>query len=226
MSVELIKKLFTFKKKYTYAGELDVYVRIPGDQVIDDVRTYALLESRKLRKKLRDINSEEYLIHIDIFNDLSDEELITLCVNFMSRDTIRDFVNSTPKPPLPELPDYPTQEQQEEYTITKTERDTNYNEDLRIYVEEWRKRYSASLTKMKRNDVMQLATRTKVDRVCEEEFSEKYEDGIIVASTFTDEACNDPLVTIEQFQNLPREIKVFLRECYRDLSLSGDDLKK
>lgn len=226
MSVELIAKLFRFKRKIEYVGGVELYMRIPGDQVIDDARTYALLESRKLRRDLRDPASDVFIIHLDGIEDLSNDELLTGCTALAMRDVMRDFVNSTPKPALPELGDYPTQEDQEIFTAAKIERETSYNEDMRLHVDGWRTSFVKSLTKMDDARLRAMYRKLRTDRVCEESFGVEFEHAILAASLFLDEACTQSAFSPSEFKNVPTEFKSFVRDQYNDLSLNGEELKK
>jgi hypothetical protein len=124
-TTQLMEKLFKWKGVVDYDG-MQFYVRVVSDAVIEDARRFALLESRKLRKALRDTASDDYLIHIDLVHDLSDEDLRLSVINLSSRDVAREYVNLNPKSVLEPLGDYPTQEEQEQYEEAKERREIDY----------------------------------------------------------------------------------------------------
>lgn len=226
MTNELVQKLFAYKKEVAVNDDVLVYMRIPGDQVVEDARNAALLESRKLRRELRNPESDAYLLHIDAMEDLEDDDLIQACANLAVRDVMRDFVNANPKASLPELSDYPTQAEQEEYAAAKVERENEYLRSLQAYVEDWRKSYTSGLRKQNRDKLKNAFHKLKTDRVCEEKFSEMFEDLIIVEAIFADADCKQRAFTVAEFNNLPSVVKNRLRSEFSTLSISGEDIKK
>jgi hypothetical protein len=225
MSTDMIARLFKFKKQLVY-GDVTLYMRIPGDQKVDDIRNESLLASRRLRKALRNPESDEYLLHIDIVEDISDDDLKIACVNLAMRDIMRDYLNNNPRPILPSLGDNPSQEEQENLIAARAQREIDYADSMRAYVEDWRTRYMSGLDKATSDQLKNVYKRLKVDRVCEEEFSSYFEDRIISASVYTDADYAVEAFTIEEFKGLPTEFKTFLREEFTSLNVSGDDLKK
>lgn len=224
MSVELLQKLFKYRKTVEING-VTLYMRVIGDQVVEDARKAALLESRKLRKELRDVDSDAYLLHLDGLNDLSLEELTGTVILQSSRDIMREYLQRTPRPQLDPLPEYPTQEQQEEYEAAKTARDEAYVTDMQAYVESWRKEYTEGLRDRPIEQLRQMTMRHQTDRVCEELFTKEFEDRVLIHAIFSDKDYKKRAFTLEEFRDLPIEIKRKLRDEYDTITIGGDDLK-
>jgi hypothetical protein len=225
MSADLVAKLFKYRRKVEY-GDVELWMRIPGDQAIDDARTAALLESRRVRRQLRSSDTDEYLLYIDLVEDMDDDQIRAACITMAVRDVMRDYMNANPKPALPELGDYPTQEQQEEYTATKNQRDVDYADGLRLYVDSWREQYLVSLVKMETPQLKHIYRKLRTDRVCEEIYNEQFEALLLASSIFTDESCTNTAFSGEDMKKVPSDFKAKLKDWYAELSLSGDELKK
>lgn len=226
MSQELLAKLFNFKKEVVYKEEIHLWMRVPNDQVIDDARTDALLAARTLRRQLRDSQSKEYLLYLDSVEDFEEDDLYSACVTLAMRDVMRDYVNTNPKPPLPSLGDYPTQEEQEEYAVAKAQRELDYAEGMRLYVESWREQYLGGLKRGGVERAKQIYKKLRTDRAAEDLFTEKFEESMISRSVFLDEACKKPAFDPEQYKQAPSDFRRFVRDQMNELSVGGDELKK
>lgn len=225
MSKELIAKLFEFTKDVEVKGQ-KLYLRIPGDHVVEEARRESLLESRKLRRALRTPDTDDYLIHIDPVEDYEKSDIITMCISLGMRDVMRTYIQTHPKPQLDPLGDNPSLEEQERHEAAKLQRDIDYNEDMRVHIENWRDNYNKSLEKLDIEQVKNAYKRSKTERVCEDLYSREFEDRIMTYSIFADKDHKNPAFTLDEYRNLPSNIKTLLQEEYSTLSLGVDDLKK
>jgi hypothetical protein len=220
----LMAKLFKWTTITEYNG-VKFYQRIVGDSVLDDARREALLAARKLRRSLRDVDSTEYLIYLDPLEDLSDEELKTGIVAMAMRDVMREYMQTTPRPSLDPISDNPTQEEQENYEAAKQERDDTYVNDMTAYVEDWQKGFEKTLEPRDHTALMNLAKKYRVDQACEQEYSDAFEDHVVSASIYTDDKYKTRLFTLEQYKELPSELKLLLRNAYNNITIDPDTLK-
>jgi len=220
----LLAKLFRWKTKETIEG-VDFYIRVVSDQAIDDARREALLEARKLRRSLRDPNSDDYLIYLDPLSDLTDDQLRNVVTTSAMREVMRDYFNTNPRPVLPALGDNPTQAEQEEYEVAKEEREGAYIADMEIYVENWRKDFVAMLEKRDTEWLLRTARANRTDQVCEERFSEVFQEYVVAAAIYTDDKYKTRMFTVEQYRQLPTEVKERLRDAYNNMSVSPDQIK-
>ena len=219
----LMAKLFKWTTEVDYNG-VKFYLRIVGDAVIDDARRIALLESRKLRKLLRDSNSDEYLIHLDPLNDLTDEDLKNILINSAMRDVMREYVSRNPRPVLASLGDHPTQEEQEEYEQAKEEREATYIESMTEYVENWRADFIKTLDR-DRDFLLMLTSKYQVDLACENLFTQEFEKNVVANSIYSDDKFKNKMFTVEQYSELPSDLKRKLRDAYDNISIPADELK-
>lgn len=221
---ELLQKLFKWKKHIQYEG-IDFYIRIVGDQVVDDVRQAAILESRKARRSLRDMNSDLYLLHLDPMKDLEDDELQTAIVLMAARDVFRNYIATTPKRIVPALGSNPSLEDQERYQQELEDRDKEYLEGIEVYTEQWREKFVTTLEGMSRQRLEQMYTRYRTDRVCEDVFNSYFEDALVAASVYSDEEYKTRTFTREEFLQLPNDVKMVFKDAYKSINIESDDLK-
>jgi len=225
LTSDLFKKLFNWKSHVVING-VDFYVRIVGDQVVDEARKKALLSSRRLRRDLRDENSDAYLMYLDIVSEMETQDVIDSIIVMEARDYMREYIQQTPRPPLPDLPEYPTQEQQEEYEAAKEEREDDYIEQMKINVDAWREDLEKVLKKMKRESLESRWKKGVTDKVCSDEFTAIFEDYLVASGTYLDEGFNVRAFTYEQYRSLPSDVKQSLRDTYDNISMDTEDLKK
>lgn len=225
MSKELISKLFEFTKEVKIKNQ-KLYLRIPGDNVVEEARRESLLESRKLRRSLRTPDSDDYLIHLDPVEDYDKDEIIAMCLTLGMRDVMRTYIQTHPKPQLTSLGDNPSLEDQEQHEAEKVQRDIDYNDNMRLHIENWRDSYNKTLNNMDIEQVKNVYKRLKTERVCEDTFNREFEDRIMTYSIYTDKDHKKPAFTIDEYRNLPSNIKTELQEEYGSISLGSDELKK
>lgn len=220
----LMAKLFKWTTKIEYNG-IVFYQRIVGDAVIDDARQEALLEASKMRRNLRNPDSTEYLIYLDVLEDLEDSEIRDNITGAAIRDTMREYIQSTPRPTLPALADHPSQEEQEEYELEKQRREDDYLANLTEYAEAWRKDFEKTLEGKDRAALVNLAKKYRTDQACEQRFTEVFEATVVCASIYTDDKYKTRMFTVDQYQELPSELKLLLRNSYNNINIDPDSLK-
>lgn len=224
MSQEILNKLFHWKKEIQLV-DTKFYVRIVSDAIVEEARRQSLLDSRRLRKNLRDSDSDDYLLYIDPVNDFEIEDIQNALMNLHSRDVAREFMQNNPKPPLTELGDYPSQEEQENLEAEKIERDENYAEQMVSYIEKWRDDFLKSIQNKTREELIRMYARIRTDRVCEEAFNNTFEDRVISQAVFIDEDYTKNAFTYEEYKSLPSVVKAAFRRTYDELSVSTEDIK-
>lgn len=221
---ELMKKLFRWRKEIQFE-DVHFYLRIVGDQVVEDARQAALLASRKMRKALRDQDSDMYLLHIDPIKDFTDEELQTTLVILASQDVMTDYVQNTPRPIVAPLPDNPTLEQQEQHQAALEEQEQMYIESMKTYIEDWRQTYAGTLKQRPREFVEKQYARHRTDRVCENVFSQEFQDRLVAASIYSSDTYKTRMFTYEEYRDLPGEVRTVLEDAYKGMVITPDDLK-
>lgn len=220
----LMTKLFKWTTKVEYNGET-LHMRIVGDSVLDDARREALLESRKLRRELRNPDSMDYLIYLDPLEDLDEAELRDVILVTSMRDVMREYLQNTPRPVLPALGDNPSQEDQENYEAEKEGREQVYIDNMTHHVDNWREGYAKTLEGKDRAALMTMAKKLRTDVACEQRFTEVFEEAVVCASVYTDQKYTKRMFTPEQYAELPFELKSQLRNAYNTITIDPELLK-
>ena len=224
-SDQLLAKLFNFKATVVVKN-ISFYMRIVGDSVMEDARQYALLESRKTRRDLRRKDSDAYLVHLDPLNDFTDEELKNIIAVNASREVIREYIQTTPRRVIEPLGENPTQEAQEEYEAEKIRRDEEYFVELEAHVDSWREKFFEALGTKDHAYYMFMAERHQTDIICEQVFTDSFEDYVVTHSLYTDDKYKTRLFAdITDFRQLPLDIRTILRAEYQKLTIGAEDLK-
>jgi len=224
MSTDIFTKLFDWKKAVDYKGN-KFYIRIVSESVVNDAQRYALLESRKLRKLLRDSNTDDYLIYLDSISDLEDDEVVAVAVMAASRDVMRDYMNANPKPQIDPLPDNATQEDLENYEQAKEERDELYIKNMQESVEAWRVDFTNMITNQPRDKKEAIARKHRIDRITEDRFTQEFEDYIVASSIYEDKEYKKRALSLEQYKSLPADVKTFFKDSYNSITIGADDVK-
>lgn len=220
----LMAKLFKWTTVTDYR-DIKFYQRIVGDAVIDDARREALLESRKLRRNLRNVDSTDYLIYIDPLEDLEDSELREMIVVVAMRDVMREYLQANPRAVLAPLGDNPSQEDQEEYEAAREQRDVDFVDNMTAHVEAWRVDFEKTLENKERTALMHMCRKVRVDDACEQCFTETFENQVVCASVYTDDKYKTRMFTLEQYMELPHELRTKLRNAYNTITIDPDSLK-
>lgn len=220
----LMTKLFKWTTKVEYEG-VTFYLRIVGDSVLDDARREALLESRKLRRELRNTDGDDYLIYLDPLEDLDDSDLRDVIVSTAMRDVMRDYLNNTPRPVLPTLGDNPSQEEQENLEAEKEDRERVYIENMTAYVDQWRVGFEKTLESKDRAGLMVMAKKLRTDTACEQKFTDVFEEAVVCSSVYSDEKYTKRMFTPEQYAQLPFDLKSQLRNAYNTITIDPELLK-
>lgn len=221
---ELIQKLFTWKTEFEYR-DTKWYQRIVPDSVVEDARKHALVESRRLRQKLRDETSDEYLIYIDPVQDLTDEEIKAALTFVTGREAMQDYVRTTPKPVISAPADGATLEEQERYEADMDERDRQYIEDVREYVSRIENEYRVKLQTATREILVREYRKIQTDQVCETKFQEEFELFLLSASIFTDAKYRNRAFSYNEFKELPTDVRQHFRDMYNSINVDQESVK-
>jgi hypothetical protein len=220
----LMEKLFHWKTELEVLG-ITFYMKVVTDAVVEDGRKFALLESRRMRRALRNPETDEYLMHLDAVTDLSDDDLKMGLINLASRDIARAWLNNNPRPVLEALGDHPTQEEQEVQEEAKETREEEYFNSLQDHLKLWQTDYEKVVKKQSREQLEGMYRKLRTDRVCEDLFSQRFEDYLLVHAIFTDPEFKQRAFTLDEIQELPTQVKTRFRDEYNTLSMSMDDIK-
>jgi len=227
-----ISKLFMWGKKFEITDMQDtvittVYMRLLGDADLNRTRVYALRKSQELRKKLRDVNSEERLLYVMDKDETSKDQLISYIISFSMRD-INNRAYKEVKIPRPKQPK----------SDAKLEKMEKYQQEIDDYPkkvgEAIGKFLNAEVTKLKKAldaesdaSLYGMYVSLLIDEYCEQEAYRAYKDYELFLGCYKDEEYAERAWnTFEDYDNMPPEIKDQFKAAYQTLDVPTDDLKK
>ena len=227
-----IDELFRWRGKIEITGSEGeivetLYQRVIGDADIQKARLEALKASKLLRKALKDIDSDEYLVNIPFEDDYTQEELTTLIIfskysSFRQNAELR--VNETRvKEPKSDA----TLEEQEEYITKIEEAKQTYEESVN---EEIKRQGEKLEEELKGNTVLELFNMYKkehIDIACRIRMIEVFDEFATLFGTYSDEKLkNRRFENIEDFRDLSPRVKSRLMDNYKKIELNLTEVKK
>jgi len=235
MSVERndvnISKLFMWGKEFEIevnnSENAKVFIRLIGDSDLNRARVYALRCSSTLRKSLKDKNSDEHAAYIPESDSVEKDVLVEALVSMTIRDYAQEAVKEIDIP-------YPT----EPASDAKLEKHEQYQAKVDAYPEKKQKAVEDYITKKtdaRRVELLELEKEVLfglyegliISELCETEMIKKFREFCTYSGIFTDEKYTEKLFSsLEEFQNLPFEMKEKFLNAYRELEIEQDELKK
>lgn len=203
------------------SGEpLKVYLRIAGDNDLDQIKRYALATSKKFRE------SGEAAALIPDLSGLSQEELLSFIV-FNHVTELYKQAEREVELKYPHLPEMATLEEEEKYT---EEIDSYYDRLHTATIEYANKLLEAerqALKSLPREELLSLAQRTAVDKLVEEYMLKAFNEALLYYTTFVDAEFKVPVFKdIENARNAAPFLKEQLINAYNILNLKDTELKK
>lgn len=219
----LLDKFLKWKQIVNFNG-MNFYQRVVPQHVMEEARKVALMESRKMRRLLRDPNSEEYLMYLDIVSDLDNADIIEAIAARAVNEAIEDYVRTNPRPVVPK-PSEEDLEALERYQQEKEEAEKNYLDDLEAYSRTIYERVTESVKGLNREELEGRYKKVQTDVICDRVFSEKFESFVLANSLFLDKDFKKPAFSFEEFCDLPSDVRGFFRKSYNQINMTYEELK-
>lgn len=223
---------------FKWKGELEVkdnkgeavetlYQRVIGDADVDKARTKALKESRLLRRKLNNPESDEALAHLPFKGEHDKEELISLTSmaryqDFRSRAALNTDERRV-KPPG----DDATLEEQEQYIEDLEKARQDYEDSISDKVRKYSEEYKKELRKLDLDDIFDSYIKYYIDLLCQRRMIEVFNTYSAFYGTYKDKEYKERRFnTYDDFLNISTQVKDDIIENYRRLTLGLDEIKK
>jgi len=205
-----------------------LYVRLVGDVDYQQAQQYALVSSRKLRRKLKDTNSVE---HQALFLDIDDrkkEDLIygTLMSEISNfRDlAVADLGSEIFEIKVPQ--DADTLEERENQQEAEEKLANEKAEKLRAKMEEKSEERKVELEKLSIKELKDIFVESSINAKCLDEFSTIFREYCIFSGTHKDSTFKTKaFADFEDFRNTSPNLKRQLIDAYLKLELTGEQLK-
>ena len=227
-----LKPLFNWFKEFEIRSEDEevlskVYMRILGDADLNKTRVYALRRSAELRAKLRNTESDERLAYIPPQNEMNQEQLANLVI-VLSMRTITQEASKNMKIKLPKAPKADASlEKQEKYQAEIDDYPKIREKAIRKSIEKEIEKIRSSIDNLSIEDLYARYTNLMITELCEQELNIAFKEMCAYNGSYKDEGLKQRYFdTLDEFMNLPPDIKGQFMAAYQSLDLYGDDLKK
>lgn len=225
-----ISKLFTWCKDFdldTTEGTIKIYMRLVGDADLNLARVYSLRHSAELRKKLKDLDSDERVAYIADKEILSKEELVNYALLEMTRqftlEATKEVTLPFPKEPDSDAPLEKLEKYQKELDTYKDRLSVEIEKKVRIRVERERKH----LDKLSFDELYNNYATSVINSLCEMEMYTRFKEFNVYSACYKDPDFKEKLFnSVEEFGNLPKDIKEQFIQRYEGLEIDIDELKK
>ena len=225
-----ISKLFVWYREVdlsAFGQARTVYIRLVGDSELSRARIYALRKSAEMRKKLRTPGSDENVAYIPDFEVITDPELVQGLLALSIKELASKAVSEV-KIPLPIEPDSDaTLEQQEAYQQEVDEYPVRREMAIREYIEKELLKEQKKWQKLDKQKLYDIYVTSAVNQLCEMEMLESFRKMCAFFGTYEDDSFENRVFSdIEEFDNLPSNVKEQLMNNYLELDIEGEVLKK
>jgi hypothetical protein len=225
-----ISPLFSWSKEFEVTANetvTPVYMRLLGDADMNRARVAALRKSAELRKKLKDLNSDERLAFIKDIDDIELESLIAVVTVFSMRDLSTKaqakLKIKAPKVPRSDAKTSVHEKYQAELDSYPERRQAELRELLNKEVELMKE----SLTKLGKEEVYKKYIASMIDEMCEQELLREFKSQCCYFGCYKTKELTERLFSsYDEFANLQSNLKEQFLEEYSSMELQGEDLKK
>ena len=227
-----ISKLFKWGKKVSIYDAsntemLTCYIKLVGDSEMNRARVYALRKSAELRKKLRTPGSDEKVAYIVEKEFVTKEELVQYVLLLKNKDIV-ERAYSEVKVPFPKEPSSEAGlEAQEKYQLSVDDFSNNIKKAVEKFVLNEIEKEGAELNKKDVDTLYKTYESLVIDDFCQLEMLNAFKNYCVSVSAFKDDKYTERLFTgVEEFSELPTEIKNQFEEEYSSLEIDINTLKK
>ena len=226
-----VSKLFKYgtsvELENNLGNTITLYVRLAGDADVNRSRTYALRRSMDLRRKLKEPESDERLAYIPYFFEAAQDNLIETFLSYRlkyyTNEVIKNLDMTLPVEPRSDAP----LEEHETYQLLVDDwpkvRALKIEAGILSLADKERER----LKKLSKDEVFEELERTIIAELCEQELYTAFREMTTYLGTYKNEDYKiKAFDSVEDFQNLPAEIKNKLMDAYISIDIGLEDLKK
>lgn len=227
-----INKLFDWGNKFEIKRGNEVlvnaYIRLIGDADLYKARVFGLRSSTDLRKRLKDKNSDEYIVFISFADELDDKTgLINLLTSVMTHQVAQEALKEI-RLPMPKEPKSDASlEEQEKFQAEVDSYDERRNELVGELILKKLNQLQEFYDQKSLEDLRKIYVTELTKELCEREMMSKYKEMCVFLGTYKDENYSEHLFnSFEEFTNLVPEIKAQFIDAYDVLDLNIEELKK
>lgn len=227
-----ISRLFTWGRKFEIVNKDNevvstVYMKLLGDADLNITRVYALRKSQELRRKLRDVNSEERMLYVLDKDEMSKDQLTSYVISFSMRDinnrAFKEVQVPRPKPPKSDA----KLEKSEKYQQEVDDYPKKLSEAVGKFIKGEVEKLKKALENESEDSLYKMYVTLVIDEYCEQEAFKAYKDYELYMGCFLDEDYTLRVwENFDKFNNMPASVKEDFRAAYDTLEIPMDELKK
>ena len=225
-----ISKLWNWGSEFTIntsQGEITFWMRIIGDADLNRARVFGLRQSAVLRKKLKQDDSDERLALVPELAMDEKDKIIDAIILYMITDLTergqKKLDLKYPKEPDADASLEEHEKFQEELDSWPAHVEKEITEKYNKEVDIEKKR----LNKLSEAELLKEYEKTLINKLSENEFLRGFQEMCVYCATYTDNTYSERLFdSIEEFQNLPTDIKEKFLVFYTTLNIPTEELKK
>lgn len=225
-----INKLFSWGKVFILENgedEILVYMRVLGDADLNKARVYAIRESAKLRRALRDPNSDEHLISVKDIEELTKDNLVNYNIIFSARDITQSIWKAV-KVPYPKQPKSDASlEEMEKYQLEVDEFPNKREQAVREAMKKEEDKRRKELEKMSKDELYELYKKQLVNELCEQKAITSFKEISTYLGCYKDDDYKERFFNdLDEFLNLETDQKVEFMSAYDTLEMGTEEIKK
>lgn len=231
-----IEALFRVGSKFVLEipgkGAVEIFMRVPSEEDINNARVYALRESSETRRKVFEGGGEDLGIDLDmsILNDvqkLSKEDIVNLIIQ-NNMDRLISEARKNIQVPFPKEPDSDAGlEEWEQYQKQVDEWPDKFKEALKRELDAIIERERNALSKKDKDALVEMIRNSIINKFIEVVNLNRFLDYLLYRIVFKSEDMKERVFSgPEQVRDLPIIIRNQLKDFYELLVLDTGTLKK
>lgn len=208
-----------------------MWVRVLGDWDLTESFKAARIESARLRRQLKDTDSDDYINETAALESISSEDMKTVIKNTKSNDFLSLALANVDRGDLPKIdeiavePDAPTLEEQEKLDDATKKVGDDYQKSLMEYLDERNKELDAELAAMSPQQLRERCIEAIQSLLPNQAFMVELATQKAYRASYKDEACKERAFTRQEFLNLETSIKDQIVDAYNLVEVSTEDVK-
>jgi hypothetical protein len=218
--------------KGTDGKQVSVWVRIIGDQDLQDTYKIARVKSARLRKALQNPDSLEWAESVEPVRAATKEESIELIKTARTSNLYAEAVSGIERPdeiPIAEIavdPDAPTLEEQEKHDAANAKQDEEYQAAIAEFQTARMDVLDVELKAMTLAQLRQAAEEELATVLALSAFLTEVQDQKISRACYEDPTClTRAFSDVDDYRSTDADIKMQLAEAYMNLEKTPDELK-
>lgn len=208
-------------------SKVKFYMRLLGDADLGKARVYGYRKSAELRRKLKNIDSDERVALLAELADFGEADIILRTIEILRVPEIYQSALKNVDVKEPKEPAEDDLQTWEEYQAEVDSYSERFRDAVDKEAERLRHEDSKVLKKKTKEELYAIYENEVIGKVCQEEMNNAFYDMAIYLATFKDEKFkNLAFKSFDSYNNVHPTLKSRLKEEYQSLELGIDVLKK